>query len=271
MIGFKRSAAIVSIIATLAGGGVASAQQVGAPDPPRHSLFGDPGRPDFTGVWLGSATQPPGAARRPNADGRVAVHWAPWTPPLKPDYQKRADERIASARAGRVIGDIGARCLPFGQPWAFTSIAYPDEIVQTPGVVALYAFNTFPIFIWTDGRGHPADLKPSYNGHSIGWWVGDSLHVDTVGINDQTTIDSALRTPHSAKFRMETVITKVSADILHFHVTVYDEDALVEPMVLTNIFRRKSGTRWEVLDDNSCFENNRYASDPGGTPGFLTF
>ena len=263
---------VAALIAAFAGCAAASAQPTSPPPAPKFSLYGDSGTPDLSGIWLGSATQPPGPLRPTGADGRTAVYWAPGPPPLTPTYQKRADDRVAAAKAGRVIGDIGAACLPFGQPWAFTSIGYPDEIVQTPGVVTLYAFNTFPIFIWTDGRGHPADLKPSYNGHSIGWWVGDTLHVDTVGIIDTTTIDSALRTPHSGKFRMETEITKVSADILHFHVTVYDEDALTEPMVLTNIFRRKSGPRWEELDDNSCFENNREAGDPGGAAtGFLKF
>ncbi len=270
MAGSNNMIACLALVAVCTVAGAASAQQVGAPDKPRHSLYGDKGVPDLTGVWAGSASRQPGATSR-GSDGGPLVHWAPWPPPLTPDYQKRATERIAAAQAGRALGDIGARCLPFGQPWAFTYKVYPDEIVQTPGVVMLYAFNTFPIFIWTDGRGHPADLKPSYNGHSVGTWVGDTLHVETVGILDTTTIDSPLRTPHSSKLRMETTFKKVAADVLHVHTTLYDEEALTEPMVITNIFRRKSGSRWEVLDDNSCFENNRYAADPGGTPGFLTF
>ncbi len=269
--GLRKTALAVAFTVGLAAGGDASAQQVGPPDPPRHSLYGDVGTPNFSGLWVGSASRPPAPVTTRSAEVRPPVSWAPWPPPLTPDYQKRADERIASARAGRVLGDIGARCLPFGQPWAFTFKAYPDEIIQTPGVVTLYAFNTFPIFIWTDGRGHPADLKPSYNGHSIGTWVGDTLHVETVGIIDTTTIDAALRTPHSAKLKMLTRIKRVAPDVLHFNVTLIDEDALTEPMVMTNIFRRMSGPRWEVLDDNTCFENNQYANDPGGTAGFLTF
>jgi hypothetical protein len=125
--------------------------------------------------------------------------------------------------------------------------------------------------IWTDGRGHPTDLKPSYNGHSIGYWQGDTLHVDTVGIIDTTTLESPLRTPHSSKLHMTTTIQRVAPDNLHFTVTLYDEDALTEPMVTTNIWQRKRGAEWAVLDDASCFENNKNLPDATGAVGFVHF
>ena len=36
------------------------------------------------------------------------------------------------------------------------------------------------------GRSHPADFLPTYYGHSIGWWDGDTLVVETVNFNDET-------------------------------------------------------------------------------------
>ena len=36
-----------------------------------------------------------------------------------------------------------------------------------------------------DGRPHPEHLTPSYHGHSIGHWKGDTSVVDTVGFNEQ--------------------------------------------------------------------------------------
>ena len=33
--------------------------------------------------------------------------------------------------------------------------------------------------VWTDGREHPADGEYTLQGHSIGWWEGDTLVVDT--------------------------------------------------------------------------------------------
>ena len=43
--------------------------------------------------------------------------------------------------------------------------------------------------IYMDGRTHPANLTPSYYGHSIGWWEGDTLVVDTIGFNENFWLD----------------------------------------------------------------------------------
>ena len=210
------------------------------------------------------------AVGRGSADGRGATFWAPWPLPYTPTFQKLYDERVSAAKAGRQLGDISASCLPFGMPRAFVTKVYPDEIVQTPGEVTLFVNNTFPIVIWTDGRGHPRDLKPSYNGHSIGYWRGDTLYIDTVGIRGNTPIDSA-RNPHSEKLHMVSTIQRVGPDVLHVHVTLYDEDAFLEPVTTTNIWHRKSGSRWQILDDASCFENNLNLPDATGAVGFPKF
>ena len=106
---------------------------------------------------------------------------------------------------------------------------YPDEIIQTPGQVGIWLWGMPPIMVFTDGRPHPKDLKPSYNGHSTGYWIGDTLHIDTVGIRAETPVDSVPRTPHSDKLRISTTIRRVDADTLHVHITLYDEDAFTEP------------------------------------------
>jgi hypothetical protein len=52
--------------------------------------------------------------------------------------------------------------------------------------------------VYMDGRKHPADLLPSWWGHSIGRWEGDTLVIDTVGYNDKFWFDSR-GTPHTDK------------------------------------------------------------------------
>jgi hypothetical protein len=238
---------------------------------PRYSFHGDPGVPDISGIWYGTYTGAQGDRPQFATPDQDITTWAPWPPPLTSTFQKTADERIAAIRAGRATGDLGARCLPFGMPWGLTAKFYPDEIIQTPGVVSILVYGTFPIMIWTDGRSHPEDLTPSFNGHSIGRWVGDTLEVDTVGIDAATAVDAGPRTPHSAKLHMVSRIQRVSADRLHVHVTLHDEDAFTEPMVTTNIWRRQTGPLWELLDDRSCFENNRNLPDASGATGFTKF
>ena len=238
---------------------------------PGVSLYGDPKAPDISGLWLGTAMGAPGEKFQPGrgpADDRGPTFWAPWPLPYTPPYQKIYDDRIAAAKAGRQLGDISAKCLPFGMPRAFVTKYYQDEIVQVPGAVMILVNNTFPVVIWTDGRGHPKDVAPSYNGHSIGYWADGTLFIDTVGIEGATPIDTA-RNPHSPKLHMKTTIERVAKDTLHFHVTLYDEDAFTVPVTTTNIWQRKDGTRWQILDDASCFENN----SPGDAaiPGFRTY
>lgn len=242
--------------------------------PPGVSLHGDPSAPDISGLWMGTAMAVPGQGPANNsgktADGRSPLYLTPWPLPFTPAYQKIADEREVAAKAGRALGDIGARCLPFGLPLMLLNKNYPDEIVQTPGVTSIFMFSTFPIMIWTDGRDHPKDLQPSYNGHSIGHWVGDTLFVDTVGIKDTTTIDG-MRHPHSGKLHIVWSIQRVAKDILHTHITLYDEDAFTEPVTTTNIWERKTDRKWEMLDDGSCFENASGISEKPVEEGFIRF
>ncbi|MEY2926567.1 MAG: hypothetical protein RL367_1044, partial [Pseudomonadota bacterium] len=165
------------------------------------SFDGDPSAPDISGVWLGSKTGIPGVKSAPNrgsADGAPETFWSPWPLPYRPAYQKIVDERTAALAQGRALGDNGAQCLPLGLPRLLVAKVYPDEIVQTPGTVIFYTFGAFPIIVWTDGRPHPTGLKPSFTGHSTGYWIGDTLHVNTVGLNNQTTMDHHL-SPHSDK------------------------------------------------------------------------
>jgi hypothetical protein len=157
-----------------------------------------------------------------------------------------------------------------GLPVMLLNKNFPDEIVQTPGVTSLFVFNSFPIMIWTDGREHPKDLKPSYNGHSIGHWHGDTLFVDTVGILPTTPIDG-MRHPHSAKLRIRWSIQRVAPNILHTHITLYDDDAFTEPVTTTNIWERKTDRKWEMLDDASCFENASGISEKPVEEGFIKF
>lgn len=263
--------ALAAALAMASGPIGASAADDPAATAPGHALYGDPAVPDISGLWFGSYEGAPGEVPQTPVEPRNLVHWAPWPPPLTPAYQKLSDDRAAAAKAGRAIGDLGAQCLPFGAPRAITGRSYPNEITQTPGVVSVWVFGTFPLMIWTDGRPHPKDLKPSYNGHSIGYWQGDTLYVDTVGIVAGVMVDSARRIVHSDKLHMKTTIELVGPDVLHVHVVLYDPDAFTEPMVTTNIWRRQSGPRWQLYDDISCWENNRNQVDDTGATGFTTF
>ena len=271
MIDMKRIGLLAA--ATLASGSMASA--AGQQWPPAGvSYYGDHAAPDISGLWMGSALGIPGQGIASNsgksADGRPPSYWSPWPLPYTPSYQKIYDERIAAAKKGVQLGDISSKCLPFGMPTMISSMNYPDEIVQTPGQVTFFEFGTFPIVVWTDGRPHPAGLKPSYNGHSIGHWEGDTLVVDTVAIMPTTSLDSH-RDPHSGKLHVKWTVRRVAPDTLHTQITLYDDEAFTEPVTMTNIAQRKTDAKWALLDDQSCFENNQDVAPPEKASGFIKF
>ena len=74
------------------------------------------------------------------------------------------------------------RCEPVGLVYQIAQ-PLPWQIEQHDDrVVFRYEFWNTVRTIFMDGRGHPADLTPSRLGHSIGWYDGQTLVVETRGI-----------------------------------------------------------------------------------------
>jgi hypothetical protein len=74
------------------------------------------------------------------------------------------------------------RCRPTSiiLDWVFDGPV--NRITQQPDRIVIdYGLFSFERVIWMNVREHPAKLTPSYAGHSIGRWEGDTLVVDTVG------------------------------------------------------------------------------------------
>ena len=79
-------------------------------------------------------------------------------------------------------------CLPPGIGFLMM-MPYALEIIQTPKhVLTFHEFGNYVRQIWTDGRGHE-DAYPTWLGHSVGKYEGDTLVVDTVGFNGKGWMD----------------------------------------------------------------------------------
>ena len=121
------------------------------------------GKPDLSGVWI-----------------------------INPNPNPERPERVPSAdapAAERNELSPGTRCLPSGLP--VPSIAPPHlvKFVQTPTLLVILS-ESVPGFrqVFLDGRAHPADPNPTWTGHSIGTWDGDTLVIDTVGFNGKIRV-----------------------------------------------------------------------------------
>ena len=91
------------------------------------------------------------------------------------------------------------------------------EIVDLPEIKQVLIFdiggpNTWRT-VYTDGRKHPANLEPSFYGHSIGWWEGDTLLVDSVGFNEKNWID-AMGLVHTDQYRQLERFTRLDSNWL---------------------------------------------------------
>ena len=168
------------------------------------------GKPDLSGIWMG------GGPIQDLAEGLAPGE----TIPLRPEAAK-----IMAARQSK--DDPEANCLPTGVP---RIAPYPWRIVQTPThIFFLFEGNIHSYRqIFIDGRKHPEDPDPTWYGHSIGRWDGDTLVVDTIGFNDKFWFDFRGH-PHTERLHTIERYTRKDLGTLDNEVTIDDPVAYSRP------------------------------------------
>ncbi len=209
-----------------------AAPQAAAPQPTAIPRLAD-GRPDLSGVY--------------SADRNVRLVIAP---KLRPGA-----ESFRVAEATERDAGTGDDCLPPGVP-AVTMLPFPFQIVHTRDTVAfLYeAYHQFRIArvseYSSDGIPQPDYLAPTWMGHSVAWWEGDSLAVDVRGFNGRLVI-AGYRTTEALRIRED--YRRTSYDTIEYNASV--SDAMFDGVL------RYSGTltlhpEWEI-GEYVCTENNQ--------------
>jgi hypothetical protein len=151
--------------------------------------------------------------------------------------------------------DYTGHCLPFGLLRSMNVGGYPVQIMQNPEYLAfLFEQNTWFNVVYMDGRPHPKDLDPTWFGHSIGKWDGDTLVVDTIGFNGKTRLDT-LGHPLSDQLHVIQRLTLKDADHMNYEVTVDDPKFYTRPWKNTRTYWRLP--HGQELIEYSCEENNR--------------
>ncbi|HVB54969.1 MAG TPA: hypothetical protein VNE63_00860 [Candidatus Acidoferrales bacterium] len=191
------------------------------------------GEPDFSGMW--EPKMPPSAHEW--AGYSIGSHkdivplMTPWGKKqylaTKPSWGPLAVTDSTDPVNPTDTNHIG--CAPTGVPRIWVH-PFPLKIVQIPHVVYfLYEFNHFTREIYTnESHEHPKYEDPWWMGHSIGWWEGNTLVIDTVHFNDKTWIDRA-GLPHSDQLHVIERITRPERDKLHVAITVDDPKAYTKP------------------------------------------
>jgi hypothetical protein len=180
--------------------------------------------PTEKGVWL-----PGGGVVASTPAERAAIPLQPWAAAL-----------LADRNANQL--EPHTRCKPSGVTRPFLT-PYGVEIVDLPELQRVYIFDiggphTYRT-IYMDGRTHPANLAPTYYGHSIGWWEGDTLVIDTTGFNEGFWLDRR-GTPHTEKLRTLERLTRTDSLTLKYEYTLDD------PGAYTGLYKGTMNLRWEA-------------------------
>ena len=126
--------------------------------------------------------------------------------PASIPYQPWAQAVVQYRRVNEL--EPHARCKQSGAGRQFVT-PYGVDFIDLPEAKRIYIMyvggpHTFKT-IYMDGREHPKNFEPTYYGHSIGHWEGDSLVVDTVGYNEKFWLDRSTW-PHTDGFPRPSVI-----------------------------------------------------------------
>src|SRR5207245_866425 len=116
------------------------------------------------------------------------------------EEMRKANDRVL---AGKVPFRARERCYPAGVPgWVIYTLAEPIAILQSDKQVTMINYGGPEVRRIYLNVPHSANPKPSWYGESVGHYEGgDTLVVDTIGMNDKSFVDS-YRTPHTTQIHV---------------------------------------------------------------------
>jgi hypothetical protein len=204
-------------------------------------------RPDFSGLWY-APTPDISVALLPGEEISFTAYGA--------DRYKKLDQADSPSY----------RCLPYGPTRGLQS-TNPFMIVQTPNLIAILTEHIDYRVIYLDGRGHPEDILdyPEWMGHSVGKWEGDTLVVDTIGMREETWLDTA-GFEHSAKLHLTERFQKTGPDTYRWTVTVEDPIFFTKPFTYAREVKRM-GKDVRLMPARCADNENSYVDAQRGQEG----
>ena len=217
---------------------------------------GPTGKPVFSGIWGTPSTDERkmlvarGVMEQGRQEQPALTDWA------AERYGYNRDSRPGSKLEGFAPSNFGGRpelnpmlkCVPPGTAWLITgwnSIS-PQEFIQSDKrIMIFYEYDHTIRQIWMDGRKHPETLEPSFVGHSIGSWEGDTLVVDTVGMKPEPWLTS---NGHVASAGLHIVehYRRLDNDTMEVQLTYDDPKAFTKPWNRKLFLRYRPN--WEMIE-----------------------
>jgi hypothetical protein len=123
-------------------------------------------------------------------------------PILKPEAAEIVRKNGLLAKVGIGYPDPSNQCRPYAPPFTYAMQLGLQMLQKKDGITLIYNQDDQVRRIRLNSE-HPADVKPSAMGDSIGHFEGDTLVVDTIGIEGGPfTMIDRWGTPHSDKLHV---------------------------------------------------------------------
>jgi hypothetical protein len=217
--------------------------------------------PDFSGYWekpgneSGRMFQPPGSGpgpvmRAPDAgEFSIGDH-------TNPNLTRRAADAVKTfgdrGRAGIVELPAWSLCWPSGVPLVL-NMAEPVQFLQTPDQVTILYTRDMQVRRIDLNRAHPAMVKPSWYGHSVGRYENGDTVVETQGQNALALVDR-FGTPRSEKLRVvERYRLSPDRKTIRVDFTVEDPEMFKAPWSAHVTYERSD----MPIHERICAENNK--------------
>jgi hypothetical protein len=195
-----------------------------------------------------------------------APRWDDKQAPLTDEYRAIYQANLIDMSKGGQGDDPTYLCIPPGMPRQM-NVYEPMEIVVTPDTTYVLIEHIHDSRrIYTDGRGWPKDIEPSYAGYSIGKWSDtdqdgkfDLLEVETRDLKGPRVFDSTglpLHQDNQSVIDERIYLDKADHNLLHDDITVTDH-ALTRPWTANKTYRR-SQERRPVWQESICAEGNHH-------------
>jgi hypothetical protein len=214
----------------------------GEPSPTRN----DPAHPNISNNQF--------RARGAQPTYRIADLSNPNIKPWAKEIMKRENDKALS---GGIPYSARSSCMPSGVPAFMTAAVESIHLMQTPKqVTMIFSGDAQVRRVYLDVP-HSANLKPSWYGESVGHYEGDTLVVDTIGLNDRTYVDN-YRTPHSEKLHVVERYKLIDdGKTLQVTFRVEDPDTFYQPWSAIGKLRRVE----RPMHEEACAENNQNLFD----------
>jgi len=174
-------------------------------------------------------------------------------PILQPWAREELRKLNGRVLAGKPFFSKHASCWPMGVPAFLLYPVAPVYFIQTLKEVWMIWANDHQVRRVYLNVPHSAHVTPSWFGESVGHYEGDTLVVDTIGMNDRTYIDE-YRTPHTDRLHtIERFHLIEGGKTLEVNLHVEDPGAFTTPWDAMQRYRRVEPG---PMPEANCAENN---------------